>query len=48
VIKLFGARFECAKWLGYIWDHLVALVSSYFKLIRWVIEGRKYAAVGGD
>ena len=48
VIKLFCAKFECANCKGYVWVHLVALICLYYRLIGWVIEGTKYAAVGGD
>jgi hypothetical protein len=48
VIKLFGAKLKCAKRKGYVCIHLVAFVISYSKFIGWEIEGRKYAAAGGD
>jgi len=48
MIKLFGARLKCAKWQDYVLVHLVASVNSYSKLIVWEIEGREYAAAGGD
>jgi hypothetical protein len=46
VIKVVGAKFKCAKLLGFIW--FIWVISSYSKLIVWVVEGRKYAVVGGD
>ena len=36
------------KYWGNVWVHLVVFVSAYSKLIGWVIEGREYAAAGGD
>ena len=48
MIKLFGAKLKCAKWLGLYLVLFECYISLYSKLICWVIEGRKYAAAGCD
>jgi hypothetical protein len=48
VIKLFGAKFKCAKLLGLNLVSFECFISLYSKLICWVMEGRKYATAGGD
>ena len=48
MINLFGAKLKCAKLLELYLVTFGCFISLYSKLIGWVIEGRKYAAVGGD
>jgi len=48
VIKLIGTKLKRGNDLGYISFYFGCFISSYSKLIGWVMEGRKYAAAGGD
>ena len=44
MIKLFGAKLECAKWIGLCLVYLVGIPNWLVA----VIEGMEYAVAGGD
>jgi hypothetical protein len=48
MIKLNGTKLKCGNDLDYISFYFGCFINCYPKLIGWIMEGRKCAAVGGD